>query len=162
MLLYMQQKLFSLKNKFTVKDASGKDVFQVEGKVISFGRKVGIYDMNGEELAYIRQKPVSLLPCFIVERDGEEAARIVKKMSFFKPKYIIEGIGWRVEGNFSEHDYTVYEGDAAVVSIHKKWMSWGDSFELDVRKESETVMAVAVVLAIDAVMDSQAAAAATT
>ena len=34
-------------------------------------------------------------------------------------------------------------------------MAWGDTFELDVADESREVLAVAVVLAIDAVIDSQ-------
>ena len=47
-----------------------------------------------------------------------------------------------------------------ILSIHKQWMAWGDTFELDIAPGADEVLAMAVVLAIDAVMDCQTAAAA--
>lgn len=42
-----------------------------------------------------------------------------------------------------------------IVTIHKAWMSWGDTFELEIANENDEITALAVVLAIDAVMDAQ-------
>ena len=56
-------------------------------------------------------------------------------------------------------DSKIMDGGAPVVRIHKKWMSWGDAFELDIAPGTDEVLALAVVLAIDAVLDSQQAAA---
>lgn len=82
-------------------------------------------------------------------------AVIKKKFTMLKPKYIIEGPNWEVQGDFLSHDYTITDGGRPIVSIYKKWLSWGDTFELDIADESHEVLAIAVVLAIDAVMDSQ-------
>ena len=155
MQLYMKQKVFSWKDKFSIQNAFGEDKYYVEGKVISIGKKLRIFDKNGGELAFVNQKVVSLMPKFSVEMDGQEVAVIKKKFSFLKPKYFIEGPDWEVTGNFSGHDYAITENGNAIVTIHKKWMAWGDTFELDIADESREVLAVAVVLAIDAVMDAQ-------
>lgn len=48
--------------------------------------------------------------------------------------------------------------DCKIVSISKIFMSWGDTLELDIKDESKEVIALAVVLSVDAVMDAQAAA----
>lgn len=48
--------------------------------------------------------------------------------------------------------------DCEIVSISKIFMSWGDTLELDIKDESNEVIALAVVLSVDAVMDAQAAA----
>ena len=61
----------------------------------------------------------------------------------------------RYRATFFGHDYQITENGNAIVSIHKKWMAWGDTFELDIADESREVLALAVVLAIDAVMDAQ-------
>ena len=37
---YIRQKVFSWRDKFSVKDENGEDVFQVEGEIISLGRKL--------------------------------------------------------------------------------------------------------------------------
>ena len=155
MRLYMKQKVFSWKDKFSIKTENGEDKYFVEGKAISLGKKLRVFDSAENELAFVNQKLVSLMPKFSVEMNGEEVAVIKKKMTFLKPKYLIEGPGWEVKGDFFSHDYEIVDNGRTIVAIHKKWMAWGDSFELDIADESHEVLAVAVVLAIDAVMDSQ-------
>lgn len=151
----MKQKVFSWKDKFSIKDSFGEDKYFVEGKVISIGKKLRVFDTAGNELAFVNQKVVSLMPKFTVEMNGEEVAVIKKKFTLLKPKYLIEGPGWEVQGDFFGHDYIITDGSKPVVAIHKKWMAWGDTFELDITDEEHEVLAMAVVLAIDAVMDNQ-------
>lgn len=155
MQLYMKQKVFSWNDKFSIQNSYGEDKYFVEGKLISIGKKLRIYDTASNELAFVNQKVVSFMPKFSVEMNGEEVAVIKKKFTLLKPKYIIEGPGWEVEGDFFGHDYTITDGGKPVVAIHKKWMAWGDTFELDIADEHQEVLAMAVVLAIDAVMDNQ-------
>ncbi len=154
MQLYMKQKVFSIKSKFGVQNSAGEDKYYIEGKLLSVGKKLTIFDAAGNELAFVKQKLVSLLPTFVVEINGQEVAVIKKKISLLKPKYIIEGQNWEIDGDFLAHDYIISENGIPIVSIHKKWMSWGDSFEIDIPDESKEVLALAVVIAIDAVMDN--------
>ena len=160
MRLYMKQKVFALKDRFTIKNEAGEDVFTVEGKFISLGKKLHILDQHGEEVAFVKQELLTLLPKFTVEQHGEPVAQIQKKLTFLKPKYIVTGLDWTIEGDVFSHDYTVFSGEQAIVSIHKKWMAWGDTYELDLSESADVPLTVAVVLAIDAVMDAAAAAAA--
>jgi uncharacterized protein YxjI len=44
-----------------------------------------------------------------------------------------------------------------IVSVHKVWLSWGDAYEIDIEDGQDEAMVLSVVLAIDAVMDSEAA-----
>ena len=153
MQLYMKQKVFSIRAKFSIQDPSGQDKYYIEGKILSVGKKLTIFDTAGNELAFVKQKVVSLLPTFVVEIGGKEVAVIKKKMTLLKPKYIIEGQNWEVEGDLLGHDYTITENGMPIAVIHKKWMAWGDTFEIDIPDESKEVLAMAVVIAIDAVMD---------
>ena len=57
--LYMKQKVFSLKDRFTIKDEYDTDVYYVEGEFLSLGKKLHVYNTRDEEVAYIQQK---LLP----------------------------------------------------------------------------------------------------
>ncbi len=160
MRLYMKQKVFSWKDKATVTDEYGNEKYFVEGQIISVGKKLHITDALGNEAAFVRQKAFSLMPKFFVEINGQEVAEISKKFTFLKPKYIVNGPNWEIGGDVFGHDYTITEGGRPVVAIHKKWMSWGDSYELNIDDGANEVLALAVVLAIDAVLDAQQAAAA--
>jgi len=159
MKLYMKQKVFSWKDRFTIMDSFGEDKYFVEGEFLSLGKKLHITDINGRELAFVKQKLITLMPKFTIEINGREIAEIVKKITLFTPKYFVNGLGWEVEGDLFAHDYSIRDGSRIIVSIHKQWMSWGDTFELDVDSDENEVVALAVVLAIDAVMDANSSAA---
>ena len=42
-----------------------------------------------------------------------------------------------------------------IVTITKEWMTWGDSYELDIANPADEIIALAVVLTIDCVQEMQ-------
>ena len=138
----------------------GQTGIPIEGEFFAIGKKLHVFDMNHNEVAFVQQKVLTFLPRFFVYRNGQQVAEIVKRFTFFRPRYEIAGLGWEVNGSFWEHDYTITKNGREIVSIHKVWMSWGDSYELNIVNGEDEVLTLAVVLAIDAVMDDNSAAAA--
>ena len=154
MKLYIKQKVFTWGDKFTVKDINGNDRYYLEGEVFSWGKKLHVYDINGNEAAFIQQKVFSFLPRYFVYVGDEQVAEIVKEFSFLFPRYSIEGLGWDIEGRFMAHDYEITQNGRPIVTISKEWMTWGDSYVLDIADPRDEIVALAVVLTIDAVMAS--------
>ena len=155
MKFYIRQKVFSWRDKFTVKDEYGQDRFYVEGELFSLGKKLHINDMSGNEVAFIQQKLLTFLPKFYVFVGGTQIAEIVKEFTFFRNKYRIEGLGWEVDGDFLDHDYEITAHGRPIVTITKAWFTWGDSYEINVADGTDPVNALAVVLAIDCVLEAQ-------
>ena len=154
MKLYIKEKVFSWGDKFTVKDEYGYDKYVVEGEVFSWGKKLHIYDMTGREVAFIKQEVWSFLPRFYVFCGGQQVAEIKKEFTFLFPKYSIEGLGWEIDGSFLAHEYEITKGGRTIVTISKEWMTWGDSYELNIANPADEILALAVVIAIDCVMES--------
>ena len=161
MKLYIKQKVFTWGDKFTVKDINGNDRYYVEGEVFSWGKKLHVYDMNGNEAAFIQQKVFSFLPRYFVYVGDEQVAEIVKEFSFLFPRYSIEGLGWDIEGRFMAHDYEITQNGRPIVTISKEWMTWGDSYELDIADPADEIVALAVVITIDCVTESNSGASVT-
>ena len=159
MKLYIKQKVFTWGDKFTVKDEAGRDRYYVEGEVFTFGKKLHVYDIHGQEVAFIKQEVWSWMPRYYVFCGGRQVAEIKKEFTFFFPKYSIEGLGWEIDGSFMAHDYEITKSGYPIVTIRKEWMSWGDSYELNIANSQDELIALAVVLTIDCVMADQAAAA---
>ena len=159
MKLYIKEKVFSWGDKFTVKDVYGEDKYIVEGEVFSWGKKLHVYDRLGREVAFIKQEVWSLLPRFYVFCDDRQAAEIKKEFTFLFPRYTIEGLGWEIDGSFMAHDYQITKNGHKIVSISKEWMTWGDSYELDISDPADEIVALAVVIIIDCVTESSSAAA---
>ncbi len=158
MKLYIKEKVFSWGDKFNIKDADGYDKYVVEGEVFSWGKKLHVYDRTGSEVAFIKQEVWSWLPRFYVFCGGEQVAEIKKEFTFFFPKYSIEGLGWEIYGRFMAHDFEIVKHGQRIVTITKEWMTWGDSYELDIADPEDEIVALAVVLTIDCVMESDSGA----
>ena len=159
MKLYMKQKVFSWGDKFTIKDEYGADKYYVEGQVFSLGKKLRVYDLVGAEVAYIEQQIFTFMPKFFVYINGVKVAEIVKEFSFLRPRYSIAGLGWEIEGSFMAHDYWISQNGNEIVRISKEWMTWGDSYLIDIADKDDEIVALAVVLAIDCVLAAASAAA---
>ena len=161
MKLYMKEKVFSWGDKFTVKDQYGEDKYSVEGEIFSWGKKLHVYDRMGRELAFIKQELWSFLPRYDVFCNGEMVAQIKKEFSFLFPRYSIQGLGWEIEGDFLAHDYQITRNGRSIVNIRKEWMTWGDSYELDIADPTDEILALAVVITIDCVTESNSGASGT-
>lgn len=153
--LYIKQKVWSWKDRFTIKDPDGHDRYAVEGE-FSLWRKLHVYDMDGREVIRIEQKHWTMMPCFQVYIGDQQAAEVKQKFSWTHPRYEIIGPDWTVEGNWHGHDYEVTSPtQGCIVRIAKEWMTWGDSYKLDVADPADELLALAVVLAIDCAVSIQ-------
>ena len=152
--LYMKQRVFSWGDKFAIYDEQGREKYYVEGALFSFGKKLRIYDLAGRELAYIEQQLLTFLPRYIIYRNGQEIAEVVKEFTFFHPKYSVNGLGWEVSGDFFDHDYEVNCGVLQVASVSKEWFTFGDAYHISVDASADEVSALAVVLVIDACIEA--------
>ena len=159
--LYLKQKVFSWKDRFSVFNELGEDVYRVEGEFFTLGKKLHIYDLYDNEAAFIHQKVWSFLPKYFIARNGNDIAEVIKRFTFLKARYEVPAFGWTVQGNFTAHEYEITDGagqTAAIVS--KKWFTWGDTYELDAAPGVDPLNVLCVALIIDAVLASQEAAAA--
>lgn len=154
MKLYMKEKLFSFHDRFTIKDENGWDKYYVEGEFLSLGKRLHLLNSFGEEVALIRQELFTLMPRYTVSVAGREIARIRKEFTLFFQRYVIDGLGWEVEGSVWEHRYEIRKNGRLIVAIDKEWMTWGDSYVLDIVDPADEILALAVVLTIDCVAEA--------
>ncbi|WP_042148069.1 LURP-one-related/scramblase family protein [Paucisalibacillus sp. EB02] len=157
--LYIKQKVFSLSEKFTVKDQTENDVYFVEGSFLKVPKTFSIMNTTREEVAFITKKVFSFLPKFLVEVNGQEVLTIKKEFSFLKARYTIDAVGIEVQGNWWDMDFQVLQHGEVVGKVSKEWFTWGDSYKVQVFDEAMETIVIAVVVAIDCVKDDEANAA---
>jgi len=150
MKLYLKEKMLSILDSFNVYDEDDDIYFKVKGKV-ALSHKLVIYDAKGKEVGMVKEKIIDILPTFNLYKDGEKVGECKKKLTLIKPKFDIDFNGWEIEGNWLEWDYSIVDKkgkDIAVIS--KKLFRLTDTYVIDVKKESDALDALMVVLAIDA------------
>ena len=154
MKLFMKQKIFSFKDKFFVYDEWGKEKYSVEGELFSFGKRLHVKDARGNELAFIKQRIFSFSPRYKIFVNGNETAEVLKHFTFFKPHYSVLGTNWEVRGDFFDHEYSVYDNNLPIATVRKEWMTWADTYSIDIAPYADELTALCVVLVIDAAMDT--------
>jgi len=126
MKLYLKQKVFSWRDRFYVKDEYGIDRFAVEGEIFTWGKKLCVYNESGMQVAFIRQKVWSWLPQYFVEIGGRVVCEVVKEITFFKQCYRLEGLPWRLDGDFWAHEYSLNDTDGGqIMRLSKKMVHLG-------------------------------------
>ena len=154
MKLYMKEKVFSWGDRFTVKDENGWDKYYVEGEVFSLGKKLHLLNIHNEEVAFIQQKLFTWMPRFTVSVAGRQIAEIRKEFTLFFQRYVIDGLGWEIEGSVWSHEYVIRKNGRIIVQVEKEWFTWGDSYVLDIADPADELIALAVVLTIDCVAEA--------
>ncbi len=152
MKLLIKQRVFSWTDTYDVYDEIGNPVYYVKAEFFSFGHQIHVYEKSTDrEVGGVFQKLLTFLPTFEVNINGLTVGEIKKQFTFFKPQYEIDFNGWRVEGDFFGWDYDVYSGERPVAHITKEWLTWGDTYVIDIINPQDELMGLLLVIAIDAV-----------
>jgi uncharacterized protein YxjI len=151
----MKQKLFCWGDDFRIKDEAGTDVFFVDGRAFSLGNKLSFQDLSGKELAFIRQKLLSWGPTYEITR-GDELLAVVKKhlFTFFRCKFTVDVPGpddLAAQGNFLDMEYTFERAGRTVAEVSKRWFAWSDTYGVDIADGEDVVLILASTVVIDMV-----------
>ena len=150
----MTQKLFSFGDDFTIRDATGTDAFFVDGQAFSMGDKLSFQDLNGNELAHISQKLLSLKKRYEIYRDGSLFADVVKEISFFRDQYTVDIPGpndYEVSGNFWDHEYRFTRSGKEIAHVSKEFFTLSDSYGVDIVDGEDDITILATAIVIDLV-----------
>ncbi|NLC65789.1 MAG: hypothetical protein GX752_02455 [Clostridium sp.] len=148
MKLYIKQSVFTLKDKFTVKNEEGQDVFYVDGSFFRIPKQFKVYDKNQNEVASIDRQMFRLFGSYDIVTENSQIT-LRRQFSLFRQSYILEGINWYLQGNFTGHHYEVIEGESLVMKLRKHWFTWGDSYELSIPDDQDALLALCIAICID-------------
>jgi uncharacterized protein YxjI len=149
----MKEKWLALGNDFAITDASGREVFYVDGRAFSLGDKLSFQDASRREVAFIRQRLLSWGPTYEVTRGGEVLATVKKKLfTLFKHRFFVDVPGpndLEAKGDFFDHEYEFVQQDRVVATVSKRWISLTDSYGIDVAEGTDDVLILACAVVID-------------
>ena len=151
MVYQVRQKIFSLGDRYTVKDAAGADRFLVRSAVVSVSKRMWILDMEGKELYGMRRKLLSLLPCYRISRGDDEVARLRQRLSLWGKRFSVEGErgSFLVKGRPLDFDYSIEKGGVEVASVSKRFFSLSDTYGVEIADGEDDAFILALVAIID-------------
>lgn len=151
MKLFIKQRVFALTQKFDVCTEDKMPVYSCRAKMFSFGKKIDVYDNQKEKVIFIKQRLFHFMPHFDIYINGELWTTIVKKFTLFSHNFYFKSDDWQVTGDFFAHSYNIINNGAVVMMLSKRWLSWGDTYELNVMDPQHALKCLAITLVIDSV-----------
>ncbi len=155
MKLLFKQRLFSWFDSYDIYDENQQTVYTVQGR-LAWGHKLEVSDATGRHIATLQQEVFTFLPKFYIYINNQLVGEIVKEFTFFKPSFSVHCNGWQVDGSFFEWDYRIKNASGSLVATAEKQLfNFTDTYVIDVFDQNDSLLALMVVLAIDAVKCSQ-------
>ncbi len=154
--LYIQQKVFKIMDHYPIWDEADNVVYQVDQEFQLIGKTIHVSDATGNWLFTVRREILTLLPRFVVEfADGRELF-LQSKLSFMYKVIEVEptSFGITIEGDFFSKEFEVLKEGNPIGKISRKWLSFGDKFAIEVLDEEHEELFVAVMIALDAIIDA--------
>ena len=149
----MRQKFFTLADDYNITDENGKDVFFVDGKLISIGHQLSFQDMAQNELAFIKQKIFNWGPTYEIWHQGELEAVVKKELfTFFHCVFHVDEPGHdslTAEGSFTDHEYVFTRGGRQVAAVSKQWFTFVDTYGVDIADDEDAILILACAVVID-------------
>ncbi|MEK8144045.1 LURP-one-related family protein [Streptomyces sp. M10(2022)] len=160
MRLLVRERMFAVGDDYWITDEDGHKVFLVDGKAMRLRDTFELKDSDGRVLVEIRQKLISLRDTMIIERDGEELAKVKRKrLSLLRNHYrvsLLDGTELDVSGKILDREFAIdYDGEL-LAQISRRWLTIRDSYGIDVvREDADTALLIAVSMCVIVLADKE-------
>lgn len=149
----IRQKIFSIKDRFSIKDEKENDVYIVSSQISSFGKKLRIFDLQDNELCRIEQRVFRILPEYCINISGGLIAKVKKKLSFLKSDFsIVSNNGeYSVSGDLLSYEFFIRKNNFMIGHVSKKFFSNADTYGIEIHEKEDQLFVIALAIVIDIV-----------
>lgn len=142
---------------YDVIDEWGNLLFELECK-INFGSLVHIKDTEGNVIAMVKEKAISLTSCYELFIANNKVGRIKKEFHITSAitKYNMENTGWYLEGSVGKHNYTVMDAnDNVVAKVHRNGKKTWDNYEIELARIEDMMFVIMFMYVVDREKDTK-------
>ena len=156
MRLFFANKFFTLKGSYKVHDENKQLQFYIKGKFFTFTRKKYLQTPEGLPIFTIRNKYWHWFfhTALIFDNDNTLLMKIRGKFMLRHSFKVESPLGdYRIDGDYLGWDFDIYKNEEKIAHIRRKIISFVDTYIIDIDKEDETPLMVAMAVALDNIRD---------
>jgi uncharacterized protein YxjI len=145
--------MISVGDDYWIEDESGEKVFKVNGKAMRIRDTWKLENANHDTVAEIQEKKLSVRDRIEIEFPGGRSATVKKALVGFRDRFHVEvndGPDLKVHGNIVDHEYEIERDGDKIAEVSKKWFRMRDTYGVEVFDEQQTVLILAITVAVDA------------
>lgn len=149
--------LGNLHRQIDIKDEQDNVKYYTKSSVVAIKGKTDIMDADGNVIAHLEKKPVSLHEKhFVTMSDGTSFTLSNEILHVFKDITNIEGLGWQLQGNvIGLHFNLLDEKGEPVASVGRKAVSIHDKYYIDIYQPEYEQIAVAILIQLEKMLEAR-------
>lgn len=153
--LYIKQKVFKITDHYPILDENEEVIYYVDEDFTWVGLKVHVSDKNHNELFVIEKELFHLLPEFNINFKNGETIKLKSRFTIFTRAIdvLYSKMNIEIEGDFFSHNFVIKADNNELGRMVRKLLSFGDCFEIEVYDEEHMDLIVAMMIAMDYLID---------
>jgi uncharacterized protein YxjI len=156
--VYLKQKVFAIRDTFKVFDEQQTLLYEAKGKILTLNSRRDLFQAGGTTpILTMKQKILAFAPTyFLFDKNEQQIAKMAQQLlTFFGTKFhfVYQGKKYELSGDFFGFNYMMKDEQGIVLQIQKKFLSWGDTYQLGIEDSFDQTIAVGIVLMIDDFID---------
>lgn len=155
--LYTALQLGNLNRRIDIKDELDDLKYYTKSSVVAIKGKTDIMDADGNVIAHLEKRPVSLHEKhFVTMADGTNFTLSNEIFHIVKDITNIEGLGWQLQGNIiGLHFNLLDEKGEPVATVGKKAVSIHDRYYIDIYQPEYEQIVVAIVIQLEKMLEAR-------
>jgi uncharacterized protein YxjI len=149
----MRQRLLSIGDDYWIEDDEGRRAFHVNGKALRVRKTFVLEDAEGNEVAKIQERKLSVRDKMAIERGGESLATVRKALVGIRDRFSIDvasGDELHAKGNMVDHEYEIDRDGQAVATVSKRWFRVRDTYGVEIAPGEDEGLVLAIAVCVDA------------
>lgn len=158
--LYFDAKGLTMLNyKFEIRDEAGNLCYKAATVTESLTRhNAKLFDAYDNEIIKVSQQKkltLSAMNFDLLNSAGQVVCEAIQKVKFVTFTYDLKPLDINIAGNFIKMTFDFARNGQPIAHVRKKFMSWGDCYEVEIFDPSLEVIFLASVLMIQLVIAAQ-------
>ncbi|MGX1313279.1 uncharacterized protein YxjI [Streptomyces calvus] len=150
----VRDRILGIGDDYWIEDDRGNKVFLVDGKAMRLRDTFELKDAGGRVLVDIRRKMFAVRDTMVIERNGEPLATIRRKrLSLLRNHYRVSladgSTELDVSGRILDREFAVeYDGELLAV-VSRRWLHVRETYGVDVvREDADPALLIAVAVCV--------------
>ncbi|MGW0870701.1 LURP-one-related/scramblase family protein [Streptomyces sp. NPDC002740] len=157
----VRDRLLGFGDDYWIEDDHGDKVYLVDGKAMRLRETFELKDTQGRVLIDIHQKMLALRDTMVIERNGEPLATIRRKrLSLLRNHYRVALADGRTEldvsGKILDREFAVEYDNELLAVVSRRWLHVRETYGVDVlREDADPALLIAVAVCVIHLADKE-------
>lgn len=160
--LFFKEKMFKITDHYPILDEDGRAAYYLDQDFKLVGYRSKVSDKDGKEIFNVDRKIISLLPRYTINiADGSQMV-IQQKLAFFTKKIDVymENETLNLQGEVFSYNFEIYNGKREHIgSVNRRFFALTDTYELAIYNDFYEEELIALVICLNNMIDMDRAAA---